>query len=336
MQAQIVHHMPYHRIAGAGPLSLPGETRYIRSITGGEQARILVIGHREGDVNLVRQALDGLDVGIEWAANEAAAWTHLATRRYDLLTVLVPLPRADELSLCRRLRVVDARRPILVVDTSGAAAGSAEVPAAREAGANAYLAAPLAAGELRTRVAALLGRWDIGYRLTVPHALAPTVPMQRTRAGKPLLAALRHALQESTVPMTRRTRVALAAGLIVTGVAGDRIVRSLRPAPIGAVASALTTTTVARPRATAVKHAVAVANPSLAANAQKPAVTLGSGKTSTVTLVGAGTVDGLAVIRVNAEGLTPVHVTSGDSGAQAVLPIGSRAGLRQSANTRLI
>lgn len=112
---------------------------------------ILVIGHGEEDVTFVRQALNSLDTQIDWVPDEEAAWSRLAARPYDLLVVLRPLPATDGLALCRRLRIADAHRPIMILATSHAATAAADVLAGFEAGADAYLVAPIPAEELHAR-----------------------------------------------------------------------------------------------------------------------------------------------------------------------------------------
>lgn len=81
-----------------------------------------------------------------------------------------------------------------------------------------------------------------------------------------------------------------------------------------------------------------VTNNHVVSGASSLKVTLNSGKTYTAHLVGRDAADDLAVIRINASGLTPARfATSGSySVAQTVLAVGSPLGLKQSVSSGLI
>jgi DNA-binding response OmpR family regulator len=123
--------------------------------------RILVIAHKEEDAALVRRALTPFEARIEQVSKEQAAWERLVARPYDLLAVLLPLLETDALALCRRLRTAYAWRPIMLIATTRLAAADAPVLDAFDAGADAYLIAPIHAGELRARIGALLRRCGV-------------------------------------------------------------------------------------------------------------------------------------------------------------------------------
>jgi DNA-binding response OmpR family regulator len=129
--------------------------------TGAWPPRILVIAHREEDGALVRRALTPFEARIEQVSKEQAAWERLMARPYDLLVVLLPLLETDALALCRGLRAAYAWRPIMLIATTRLAAADAPVLEVFEAGADAYLVAPIHAGELRARIGALLRRCGV-------------------------------------------------------------------------------------------------------------------------------------------------------------------------------
>jgi S1-C subfamily serine protease/DNA-binding response OmpR family regulator len=345
---------------------------------------ILVIGHGEEDVTFVRQALNSLDTQIDWVPDEEAAWSRLAARPYDLLVVLRPLPATDGLALCRRLRIADAHRPIMILATSHAATAAADVLAGFEAGADAYLVAPIPAEELHARVVALLRRHGAVDRPTTPDAAdrpqpatvapaahAPTRRAGHARLGAGLIAA-RIALRAATTRLAPPTRILAAAALIATGVLGDRAVQAAHtPTATATTTGSATATTATRATTSgsldaAMERAYAITSPSVVyiksvgvgtgsgviydstgdivtnahvvSGAQTVTVTLSNGKTYTARIVGTDTADDLAVIHVNARGLTAAHFASAGSYkvAQTVLAIGSPLGLQETVTSGVI
>src|SRR5919197_3591998 len=81
-----------------------------------------------------------------------------------------------------------------------------------------------------------------------------------------------------------------------------------------------------------------VTNAHVVANAQTLRVTLSNGKTYSARMVGTDTADDLAVIHINASGLTAAHFATEGSYkvAQTVLAIGSPLGLQQTVTAGLI
>ncbi len=188
------------------------------------------------------------------------------------------------------------------------------------------------------------------------------------------LGVTRRALAVGISPVTRRTRVIAAAALIATGILADRAFQASE-APVAAATTTITTTrtattsvgTVSVTASDAVtERAFALASPSVVSisnagvgsssgviydragdivtnahvvsGAQTLTVTLNSGKTYTATIVGADTADDLAVIHINATGLTAARFATSrsDCVAETVLAIGSPLGLKQSVTAGLI
>jgi S1-C subfamily serine protease len=81
-----------------------------------------------------------------------------------------------------------------------------------------------------------------------------------------------------------------------------------------------------------------VTNAHVVSGAQKVTVTLNNGKTYAARIVGTDTADDLAVIHINATGLSAAHFASAGSYqvAQTVLAIGSPLGLQQSVTSGLV
>jgi two-component system, OmpR family, response regulator MprA len=115
------------------------------------------------DEPAIRQALElvlrlhGFEVAT--AANGREALGALSSGRPDALILDVLMPEIDGIELCRRIRAAGDRTPVLML-TARAEVGARV--AGLEAGADDYLAKPLAHEELIARVRALLRRsgWE--------------------------------------------------------------------------------------------------------------------------------------------------------------------------------
>ena len=98
-------------------------------------------------------ALERLDVSL--AADGSETLDRLAFERYDLIILDVAMPRVDGLEVCRRLRDVGDRTPVLMLTARDAVKDRV---AGLDAGADDYLVKPFALAELKARVRALLRR----------------------------------------------------------------------------------------------------------------------------------------------------------------------------------
>jgi DNA-binding response OmpR family regulator len=86
---------------------------------------------------------------IEWVATGSAALEALSTSHVDVLVLDLGLPDTDGLDLCRRIRRIDARLPIVMVT---ARADELDVVVGFDAGADDYVGKPFSMAELRARV----------------------------------------------------------------------------------------------------------------------------------------------------------------------------------------
>ncbi len=358
---------------------------------GTAQPHLLVIGPREADIALLSDALETLDIQMAWVADEEAAAPRLATGSYDMIVVVLPLGHDDGLALCRRLRAADAHRPLVLLQTAGPPRDG-DVLAGFEAGADAYLIAPIHVGELRAHMVALLRRTRGVSSAASPHTAALEAPAGAPPAGAqteplhrpdpiPSIRAGRRTLAGGIVPWRRGLRMVAATALITTGVLGDRVLQanatsagSVAAAGVATAASVASTTSPATSATTATsaaldaatERAFAIASPSVVyvvnvgvgsgsgviydstgdivtnahvvSGATKVTVTLNSGKTYTARIVGADTADDLAVIHINASGLTAARFATAASYqvAETVLAIGSPLGLKQTVTSGLI
>ncbi|MFE5741483.1 response regulator transcription factor [Streptomyces celluloflavus] len=150
-------------------------------------ARILVVD----DEPEVRAAVeDGLGVegyAVRGAADGLAALSEVAAWQPDAIVLDVLMPVLDGLAVCRRLRALDDRTPILVLTALDSVSERVD---GLDAGADDYLVKPFALDELVARVRALLRRASAAGADDTRLAFADLVvdPLTRTghRAGRPL------------------------------------------------------------------------------------------------------------------------------------------------------
>ncbi|UWS74483.1 response regulator transcription factor [Streptomyces noursei] len=149
-------------------------------------ARILVVD----DEPEVRAAVaDGLAVegyAVRGAADGLAALSEIATWQPDALVLDVMMPVLDGLAVCRRLRALDDRTPILVLTALDSVSDRVD---GLDAGADDYLVKPFALDELIARVRALLRRAAAGTadaRLAFADLVVDPATRSGPRGGRPL------------------------------------------------------------------------------------------------------------------------------------------------------
>ncbi|MFI6643001.1 response regulator transcription factor [Streptomyces sp. NPDC050504] len=118
-------------------------------------AKVLVVD----DEPEVREAVaDGLRVAgheVREAADGLAALSEVAAWQPDALVLDVMMPVLDGLAVCRRLRALGDRTPVIVLTALGSVSERVD---GLDAGADDYLVKPFALDELAARVRALLRR----------------------------------------------------------------------------------------------------------------------------------------------------------------------------------
>ena len=148
--------------------------------------RILVVD----DEPSVREALervlrlDGFEVAL--AADGMQAVRHMSVATPDAVVLDVLMPRLDGLEVCRRLRDVGDRTPVLMLTARDSIGDRV---AGLEAGADDYLTKPFALEELLARLRALLRRtgWE-GERhvLRIDDLVLDPVAYEVRRGGRPI------------------------------------------------------------------------------------------------------------------------------------------------------
>jgi len=129
--------------------------------------RILVVDDHDEVRSLLRRALARDGHVVRTAAHLEGARTVLAGRDVDLVVLDVGLPDGPGLDLCRELRAVGHRVPVLVLTAQAQISRRIE---GFEAGADDFVAKPFAVAELRARVHALGRRGPLPRRTLVQVA----------------------------------------------------------------------------------------------------------------------------------------------------------------------
>ncbi len=121
--------------------------------------RLLVVDDDPSVREALELVLDLNGFGVATAADGAEAIRTLAVDRPDAVILDVLMPGLDGLEVCRRMRAIGDRTPVLMLT---ARAEVSERVAGLEAGADDYLVKPFASEELVARLRALLRRtgWE--------------------------------------------------------------------------------------------------------------------------------------------------------------------------------
>ncbi|MEU6311959.1 response regulator transcription factor [Streptomyces sp. NPDC047014] len=148
---------------------------------GADRRRILVVD----DEPEVRAAVeDGLAVEgyeVRGAPDGLAALSQIAAWEPDAVVLDVMMPVLDGLGVCRQLRALGDRTPVLVLTALDSVSERVD---GLEAGADDYLVKPFALDELVARVRALLRRAAPGPAGAVPLGFADLVLDPATRTGR--------------------------------------------------------------------------------------------------------------------------------------------------------
>ena len=121
--------------------------------------RLLVVDDDPSVREALELVLDLNGFGVATAADGGEAIRTLAVDRPDAVILDVLMPGLDGLEVCRRMRAIGDRTPVLMLT---ARAEVSERVAGLEAGADDYLVKPFASEELIARLRALLRRtgWE--------------------------------------------------------------------------------------------------------------------------------------------------------------------------------
>jgi two-component system response regulator MprA len=120
-----------------------------------EQARILVVDDEPAVQSALSRALALERYDVALAMNGSEALARLTTSPYEAVILDVSMPQMDGLEVCRRLRDVGDRTPVLMLTARGEIDDRV---AGLDAGADDYLVKPFALRELLARIRALIRR----------------------------------------------------------------------------------------------------------------------------------------------------------------------------------
>ncbi|MCQ4206572.1 MULTISPECIES: response regulator transcription factor [Streptomyces] len=155
-----------------------------------EAARILVVDDDPDVRSAVADALTVEGYRVTAAADGQQALSALARSEPDAVVLDVMMPVLDGLAVCRRMRAIGDRTPVLVLTALDSVTERVD---GLDAGADDYLVKPFALDELAARVRALLRRAAPGPEAggsptTLTYGDLVLDPATRTgqRAGRPL------------------------------------------------------------------------------------------------------------------------------------------------------
>ncbi|MGA7703742.1 MAG: response regulator transcription factor [Solirubrobacteraceae bacterium] len=148
--------------------------------------RLLVVDDDPSVREALELVLDLNGFGVASAADGGEAIRALAVDRPDAVILDVLMPGLDGLEVCRRMRAIGDRTPVLMLT---ARAEVSDRVAGLEAGADDYLAKPFASEELIARLRALLRRtgWEgTGETLCFEDLELDPRAHEARRGGRPL------------------------------------------------------------------------------------------------------------------------------------------------------
>jgi two-component system copper resistance phosphate regulon response regulator CusR len=126
--------------------------------------RILVVEDEGKVAELLKRGLKAERYAVDISPDGETGWAMVNTYQYDLILLDLKLPGIGGLELLKRIRLRDARVPVLILTANDATSSKVEN---FEAGADDYLTKPFAFAELQVRVKALLRRGPVPRESTI-------------------------------------------------------------------------------------------------------------------------------------------------------------------------
>ncbi|MEM1269239.1 MAG: response regulator transcription factor [Bacteroidota bacterium] len=150
--------------------------------------RILLIEDDPGIGRLLVDDLSEVVCGVDWQTSGEAGLERLGQGDIDLLVLDLMLPGMSGLEVCRQVRAMDHRLPIIMLT---AKAGQQDVVRGLELGADDYITKPFSMVELQARIRAL-------FRRTLP---AEPAEIPALRVGDVQLDTARHSVSRAGRPV---------------------------------------------------------------------------------------------------------------------------------------
>jgi DNA-binding response OmpR family regulator len=156
---------------------------------------VLVVEDDESVARFLMQAITEAGYGAQVAHDGLTALDRAQTRPFDLILLDIMLPGLDGYAVCRRLRAVGMRTPILIITARDTLEDKIE---GLDSGADDYIVKPFQVGELLARVRALLRRGATPPAvLHVADLVLDPATRQASRGGKSIfLSATEYTLLE--------------------------------------------------------------------------------------------------------------------------------------------
>jgi two-component system response regulator MprA len=128
---------------------------------GGGNLKVLVVDDEPAVRNALSKALRLERHAVEVAEDGEQALELLATSQFDAIVLDIAMPKVDGIEVCRRLREIGDKTPVLMLTAKGEVDDRV---AGLDAGADDYVMKPFALQELKARLRALFRRSDAGDR----------------------------------------------------------------------------------------------------------------------------------------------------------------------------
>jgi DNA-binding response OmpR family regulator len=126
--------------------------------------RLLLVEDEEDVAGFIRKGLAEQSYALDVVGDGNAALYNASVNTYDAIILDLMIPGPDGLEVCRRLRAVGSRVPILMLTARDTVE---EKIGGLDAGADDYLAKPFEFGELLARLRALLRRGGASHRSVI-------------------------------------------------------------------------------------------------------------------------------------------------------------------------
>jgi len=147
--------------------------------------RILVIEDEKKVASFIKRGLEEAGYMVDIAKDGEEGIYAAESEDYDLIVLDLILPRKDGIEVCKELRQVKIRAPILIISAKDSVDDKV---VGLDAGADDYLAKPFAFNELLARARALLRRGEslTPVKLQIADLVLDTLTREVTRSGKEL------------------------------------------------------------------------------------------------------------------------------------------------------
>ena len=152
--------------------------------------QILIVEDEEKIANFLRRGLLEESYAVDIASDGENALYKIFINEYDLIILDLLIPKVDGITVCRKIREVNAIIPILVLTAKDAVEDKVE---ALDAGADDYMTKPFSFSEFLARVRALIRRGKKADPTVLKIANLSLDPSTRTakREGKTIILTTR-------------------------------------------------------------------------------------------------------------------------------------------------